>query len=54
MRQLLYPLENAVKRHGQNAQKVATVATFVATPKVTFYVGCRRCRRRRHTYIHRQ
>lgn len=54
VRQLLYPLEKAVKRHGQSAQKMATVATFVAMLQAMFYVGCRHCRRCRHTYIHAQ
>ena len=51
MRQFLYSLEIAVKRNGQRVQKVATVATFVAMLQTTFYVGCRRRRRCRHTYI---
>ena len=54
MRQYLYPLEKAVKRHCRSAQKVATVASIVAMLQTTFYVGCRRrrrCRRFRHTYI---
>ena len=54
MRQFLYPLEKAVKRHCRSAQKVATVANFVAMLQATFYVGCRRRRRCRHTYIHAQ
>ena len=44
MRQFLYPLEKTVKRHGQSVQKVATVATFVATLQGMSDVGCRRCR----------
>jgi hypothetical protein len=51
VRQFLYPLQKAVKRHGQNVQKAATVATFVAMLQTTVYVGCRRCRHCRHTDI---
>lgn len=54
VRQYLYPLEKAVKRHSQCTEKVATVATSVAVLKTTLYVGCRRRRRCRHTYIHAQ
>lgn len=52
MRQFLYPLEKVVKRHGQSAQKVATVAICVATLQATFSMGCRRCRHTYHSFPH--
>jgi len=36
VRQYLYPLEKAVKRHSQCAEKVATVTTSVAMLQTTY------------------